>query len=555
MRSNIFITGFSGSGKTTVSREVARRLGWKAVELDEEIVLSAGKSIEAIFADDGELRFRQLEGDCLESVAGKDRQVVSTGGGTVMDERNRLVMGENGAVVCLEARPETVLERLAAETHGSRGPIGRPMLGASDPMERVRSLKAERQSAYALADWTVHTDHLTPAEVAEEVVRGWTALSRDTAELTDDEDLAAVVRTSAGSYPVWAGWRVLDRLGERVARIVGAPAAYVISDEGVYSHARRAQGSLEAAGIPTHLFFIPQGEASKTLDTAKLVQGWLADRKAERGHVVVAVGGGVVGDLAGFVAATYLRGMPLVQVPTSLLAMMDASIGGKAAVDLPQGKNLVGAFHQPRFVLADVETLESLPERERTSGWAEAIKHGLILDEALLDSFENDREAILALDPDVTADVIRRSVAVKANVVSQDERETLGIRVLLNYGHTIGHAVEAATGYGLFLHGEAVSVGMMGAAYISRGMGMLSDEDVERQSAVLRGFGLPTRYGREVDTAAVSEAMRSDKKTASGTIRWVLLDGIGSAVTRNDVPDELVQETLRRLAQRQPAGV
>jgi 3-dehydroquinate synthase len=555
LRSNIFVTGFSGSGKTTVSREVARRLGWKVVELDKEIALFAGKSIEAIFADDGEQRFRQLEGDCLGAVAGKDRQVVSTGGGTVMEERNRLVMGENGVVVCLEARPETVLERLAAETHGGRGPIVRPMLEASDPMERVRSLKAERQSAYALADWTVHTDHLTPAEVAEEVIRGWTALSGGTAELTDDEDLAAVVRTSIGSYPVWAGWKVLDRLGDGVARLIGAPTAYVISDEGVYTHARRAQSSLEAAGIPTHLFFIPQGEASKTLDTAKLVHGWLADQKAERGHVIVAVGGGVVGDLAGFVAATYLRGMPLVHVPTSLLAMMDASIGGKAAVDLPQGKNLVGAFHQPRFVLADVETLESLPERERTSGWAEAIKHGLILDESLLKSFENDREAILALTPDVTADVIRRSVAVKADIVSQDERETLGIRVLLNYGHTIGHAIEAATGYRHFLHGEAVSVGMMGAAYISRGMGMLSDEDVERQSAVLRGFGLPTQYGQEVDIAAVTEAMRSDKKTASGTIRWVLLDSIGSAVTRNDVPDKLVQETLRRLVQRQPAGV
>ncbi|MCH8206473.1 MAG: 3-dehydroquinate synthase [Chloroflexi bacterium] len=555
LRLNIFITGFSGSGKTTVSREVARRLGWKVVELDEEIVRSTGKSIEAIFGDDGEQRFRQIESDCLESVARKDRQVVSTGGGIVMDERNRLVMGENGAVVCLEARPETILQRLAAETQGSRSPIVRPMLEASDPMEGVRSLKAERQSAYALADWTVHTDHLTPAEAAEEVVRGWTALSGGTAEYADDGDLAAVVRTSAGSYPVWAGWKVLGRLGERVARIVGAAAAYVISDEGVYPHARRAQGSLEAAGIPTHLFFIPQGEASKTLDTAKLVHGWLADRKAERGHVVVAVGGGVVGDLAGFVAATYLRGMPLVQVPTSLLAMMDAAIGGKVAVDLAQGKNLVGAFHQPRFVLADLETLETLPERELTSGWAEAIKHGLILDETLLDSFEKDREAILALDRDVTADVIRRSVAVKANVVSQDERETLGVRVLLNYGHTIGHAVEAATGYRRFLHGEAVSVGMMGAAYISQGMGMLSDVDVERQSAVLRGFGLPARYGREVDTAAVSEAMRSDKKTAAGTIRWVLLDGIGSAITRSDVPDELVQETLQRLARRQPAGV
>ena len=554
MKSNIFITGFSGSGKSTVSREVARRLGWKLVELDDEIVRLAGKSIEAVFADDGEQRFRQVEVECLKAVAAGDRQVVSTGGGVVMDERNRTTMGENGLVVCLEARSETILRRLESEDRNNAGPVLRPMLDAEDPTARVRSLKAERQSAYALADWTVHTDRLTPAEVAEEVVRGWAVLSAQAMDYNEDGDLAAVVRTSAGDYPIWAGWGVLDRLGERVREFVGAPVAYIISDEGVYLHARRAQGSLERAGIPTHLFFIPQGEATKTLDTARLVYGWLADRKAERGHVVVAVGGGVVGDLAGFVAATNLRGMPLVQVPTSLLAMMDAAIGGKVAVDLPQGKNLVGAFYQPRFVLADVQTLKTLPQRELASGWAEAIKHGLILDRGLLDSFEKDRGAILALDRDVTADVIRRSVAVKARVVSRDEKETLGVRVLLNYGHTIGHAIETATGYGRFLHGEAVAVGMMGAAYISHGMRMLSEEEVRRQSDLLEAFGLPAGYGPEVDTAAVSEAMRSDKKTAGRTIRWVLLHGIGSAVTRNDVPDELVQETLERLAQNQAAG-
>ena len=554
MKSNIFITGFSGSGKSTVSLEVARRLDWKLIELDEEIVRSAGKSVEAVFADDGEQRFRQVETECLEAVAAGKHQVVSTGGGVVMDERNRVTMEENGIVACLEARPDTILRRLESEVRHREGPVVRPMLEAEDPTARVRSLKAERQPAYALADWTVHTDSLTPAEVAEEVLRGWTALSSQTMDYAGDGDLAAVVHTSAGDYPVWAGWGVLDRLAGYVRELVGASVAYIVSDEGVYHLARRAQVSLEAVGIPTHLFFIPQGEATKTLDTARMVHGWLADRKAERGHVVVAVGGGVVGDLAGFVAAINLRGMPLVQVPTSLLAMMDAAIGGKVAVDLPQGKNLVGAFHQPRFVLADLQALETLPERELASGWAEAIKHGLILDRGLLESFEKDRKAILTLDRDVTADVIRRSVAVKARVVSQDEKETLDVRVLLNYGHTIGHAIEAATGYGRFLHGEAVAVGMMGAAYISHGLGMLSEEDVRRQRDLFEAFGLPTGYGPEVDTAAVSEAMRSDKKTSGGMIGWVLLDGIGSAVTRNDVPNELVQETLIRLAGTRLAG-
>ena len=240
--------------------------------------------------------------------------------------------------------------------------------------------------------------------------------------------------------------------------------------------------------------------------------------------------------------------MPFAQVPTSLLAMMDASIGGKVAVDLPQGKNLVGAFYQPRFVLTDVQALASLPDRELSSGWAEALKHGLILDEPLVCDFEERRDEIRALDAVVATDVIRKSVSIKADVVSRDEKETLGVRVLLNYGHTIGHAIEAATGYGSFLHGEAVSVGMMGAAYIGEAMGLMPGQDVARQRRLLESYGLPvSNPGMDVD--AVSQAMLSDKKTVGKSIRWVLLDGIGKAVVRDDVPPEVVTETLERLAE------
>ena len=226
--------------------------------------------------------------------------------------------------------------------------------------------------------------------------------------------------------------------------------------------------------------------------------------------------------------------------------MMDAAIGGKTGVDLPQGKNLVGAFYQPKFVLADVSALQTLPERELRSGWAEAIKHGLIMDDDLLSTFESQTDEIQSLEPEVATDVIRRSMAIKANVVSQDERETLGIRVLLNYGHTIGHGIEAATRYGQYLHGEAVSIGMMGAARIGRGMGMMSDAEVDRQQSILTAYGLPLS-APGVEPGSVLEAMRSDKKVAGGNIRWVLLDGIGNATTRNDVPAEMVDDVLSGL--------
>ena len=548
MKTNIYLTGFSGTGKTTVGRLVAQRLGWRFVDVDEEIVEAAGKPISAIFDEDGEPRFRELERQHLAAVSLGERQVVSTGGGIAVDEPNRSTMATNGAIVCLEARPDTIVRRLEAQQNEGPDAEVRPMLRSDDPAARIVSLKAKRQPGYALSHWTVHTDALSEEAVAEEVVRAWQVLSGHRADAAQDqEDLAATVRTASGDYPVWVGWGVLDRLGGLVTGTLSPGAVYVISDEGVYRPATRGQVSLEQAGIPTHLFLVPPGEASKSLDMARHIYNWLAGRRAERGHLVLAVGGGVAGDLAGFVAATYLRGIRFGLVPTTVLAMMDASIGGKTAVDLPQGKNLVGAFHQPSFVIGDVQTLEGLPRRESASGWAEAIKHGLILDEGLLASLEDNTDAVLSLDPETAVDLVRRSVAIKAGVVSRDERETLGIRVLLNYGHTIGHAIEAATGYDSYLHGEAVSIGMMAAAYIGNGLGMMSDAEVDRQRAVLEGFGLPTSL-EGVDLEAVKAATGVDKKTTGGKIRWVLLDGIGRAVTRTDVPRTLVDEALRSVS-------
>ena len=549
MKANIFIVGFSGTGKSTVGREVAESLAWSFVDTDDIIIELAGRPIEAIFAEDGEARFRDIERQAVARTCEAERQVVATGGGIMEDERNRELMDRSGATVLLEARPETIHRRLLDEQTAAPGSAVRPMLESAEPLDKIRSLKAARQVNYTQARWTVQTDGLTPWQAAEEVVRGWRVLAgpSNSKEKAREHGLAAVVRTSSGDYPVWVGWGTLEGVGQRVKEHLAPTAAYIITDEGVFRQARRAQTSMEAAGIPTHMFLVPPGEQHKSLETAQHLYKWLAARRAERGHAVLAVGGGVVGDLGGFVAATFLRGMPFVQVPTSLLAMMDASIGGKVAVDLPQGKNLVGAFYQPRFVLTDVQVLESLPERELNSGWAEALKHGFILDDPLVATFEDQRDDIRALDATVATDVVRRSVSIKADVVSRDEKETLGVRILLNYGHTIGHAIEAATGYGSFLHGEAVSVGMMGAAYIGEAMGVMSRQDVGRQSALLDSYGLPTSCpGMDVD--AVARAMLSDKKTVGKSIRWVLLDGIGKAVVRDDVPSELVTETLERLA-------
>ena len=543
---NIFLTGFMGVGKSSVGQAVARQLGWTYVDTDDVLERIAGKSIPSVFAEDGEDAFRLLESQALAEVCGAERQVISTGGGMVKSPANRTLMRASGFVVCLEATPETIVQRLFPNGVG-QGTV-RPLLRGANgetPIERAQTLKAERAEAYSHAEWTVHTDTLAVSDVAQEVIRAARKVGGvDNGPSRGAPDLAAVVRSSAYSCPIFAGTGVIDRLGELCRDVGLTTTAYLISDSNVfYSHGRRAQIALESADIPVHTFVVPAGENSKSLETLELVYQWLAEQRAERGHFVVGLGGGVVGDLAGYAAATFNRGLPLVQAPTSLAAMVDASIGGKTAVNLEAGKNLVGAFHQPRLVVAEVEALQSLPERELASGWAEAIKHGLILDEKLFQTFEEHAEEICRLERPLADDVVRRSMAVKADVVSRDERETLGLRILLNYGHTIGHALEAATAYGELLHGEAVAIGMTAAVRISRGMGLIDDDLVARQDALLKRFNLPTSLPG-ADRDAVRQAMSVDKKTTAGSIRWVLLEGCGRSTTRNDVPAEIVEEAL-----------
>jgi len=303
------------------------------------------------------------------------------------------------------------------------------------------------------------------------------------------------------------------------------------------------QVALQESGIAADVLILPDGESTKSLDTARTIYQWLLERKAQRNHTLISLGGGVIGDLTGFVAATYNRGMGFVQVPTSLAAMVDASIGGKTAVNLPGGKNLIGAFHQPKLVIVDVKALLTLPMREVIGGWAEAIKHGLLFDPELFDKFERHTDALLSIDREIATDVIKRSVVIKGDVVSQDERETNGYRTLLNYGHTIGHALEAATNYGTLLHGEAVAIGMMGAAFIGQNLGITPETVTNRQKLLLERFGLPIRYPG-IDIKKVKNAISVDKKADGRTIKWVFLEEIGKPTISSEVSDTLIDEAL-----------
>jgi 3-dehydroquinate synthase len=535
------------TGKTRVGRALSQQTGWPLRDADSEIAARAGKPVHQIFQDEGEAAFRTLERGVIRDFCSDSGKIIAAGGGAFLDPDNRQRMLAAGRVVCLKARPETIHQRII-EGRGPNEPE-RPLLAGGDPLGRIKSLLAQRAEAYAQAHYTIETDLLTPEEVAQRILGlGRSGAAGEGKETMAEPDLAAQVHHSSGSYPVIAGWGILDSLGGRLSALGIRGPAYIITDDNVMNlYGRRVQRALQQSDIAAHCFIIPSGESSKSFRLAQAIYDWLVGLRAERGQAIIAVGGGVVGDLAGFVAATFLRGVPFVQVPTSMAAMVDASIGGKVAVNLPQAKNLVGAFYQPKGVFADVQALSTLGTRELAEGWAEAIKHGFILDAGLVDLFEEHAESLMAVQPEISTEVIRRSMAIKANVVSQDERETLGIRILLNYGHTIGHALEAATEYGHFLHGEGVSVGMMGAARIAREMGILDVQAVDRQRRLLERFRLPTRAtGVPVD--AVLRAMSLDKKTEGGANRWVLLEDVGRAVVRRDVPRGLAEATVRELA-------
>jgi 3-dehydroquinate synthase len=523
-------------------------LGWEFADSDDEIERISGRKVPEIFRVDGEEGFRRLELEAIRGLAAREPVIVATGGGAVTIPEAREIMGE-GFVIWLSVSPEVAAERISADPLAS----DRPLL-ADDPRGRLEALLQARGEWYRAADSAIDVDDLSPELVASEIANLWSewrrsplppgerAYGRLRSPAAHQRHLepAAIVRTPTETYPVVVADGAFDALGElcRGAGLRGR--AFIVSDTAVgplFSH--RAEGSLGGAGFAFETFEIPAGEEHKTLKTVELVYDWLISHRVERSDFVVCVGGGVVTDLGGFAAATCLRGIAFVHVPTSLLGMADASIGGKTGVDHPRGKNLIGAFAQPKAVLIDPMVLRSLPERHLRNGWAELIKHGLILDAQLFADLEN---AAVEGPPLMSADLIARSVAIKAEVVSDDEREA-GRRTLLNYGHTVGHAIEAITGYSTYLHGEAISVGMRVAGMISQELGLLSADDFARQQALLRRFGLPeSAPGISVD--ALLEATLLDKKVRSGSVRWVLLEGIGNAVTRDGVPDEVVRQAV-----------
>ena len=346
--------------------------------------------------------------------------------------------------------------------------------------------------------------------------------------MMDGTSTEVMVDLGDRSYPILVGSGILSSVGPRLAALGYAGRCGLLTSERVGALYRApVLDSLRAAGFDPLVIEVDDGEEHKNLATLSTTYDRLLGSGIERGTPLVALGGGVIGDLGGFAAATLLRGLPVVQLPTTLLAQVDAAIGGKTGINHPRGKNLIGAFHQPRFVIADVDTLATLPRRELVAGLAEVIKYGVIGDADLFADIERRLEDLLRLDRDLLVRVVATSCRQKAAVVSGDEREVTGLRATLNFGHTVGHAIEAVTDYRRFLHGEAVAIGMVAAASVSRALGICDGDAVARIRAVTGRTGLPTEVPGDLDRGALAEAMRADKKSQRGTIRFVALETIG----------------------------
>jgi shikimate kinase/3-dehydroquinate synthase len=532
---SVVMVGLMGAGKTSVGRRLALRLGMPFRDADAEIEHASGCSIAEFFERFGEAEFRAGERRVIARLMSGPPCVLATGGGAFMDPETRALIRAGALSVWLRCSLQTLVRRTSTRTH-------RPLLRTGDPAQILAGLMARRHPVYAEADVVVDCGEDSPDITTSRVLD---------AVLAHRAPLRVRVPLGNAPYDVVIGDGLMARAGAPLAAVLPQKRAVIVTDSTVAAlHLPTLRAGLAEAGFELRQVVVAPGEASKSLAVFGQVTDALLEEGVERRTAVIALGGGVVGDLAGFAAASVLRGLPFVQVPTTLLAQVDSSVGGKTGINTAYGKNLLGAFHQPRIVLADTASLATLPRRELAAGYAEIVKAGLIGDAALFGWCEANGPALLAGDRALQAAAVAAACAFKAGVVAGDEREELaeGGRALLNLGHTFGHALEAECGYdGSLLHGEAVALGLVLALRLSERLEVCAPGVADRVSAHLRGCGMAAelgQLGRHFSAARLVAHMQRDKKMRDGRLGFVLARGVGEAFTSRDVPAEAVVAVL-----------
>jgi shikimate kinase/3-dehydroquinate synthase len=542
-KNNIFLVGLMGAGKTTIGRMLARRLGMTFVDSDHEIEARTGASIPWIFEIEGEASFRRREAEMIRELSGQKGLVLATGGGAVLNPDNRDCLAGRGTVVYLRASVGSILQRTAHDKN-------RPLLQTADPRKKLEELTAQREPLYReIADLVIDTGRPNVQSMVQTILDQLAAIGAvgskpDT--MNESSRISLNVDLGDRSYPILIGPGLLDDADLLVRHIGGhggasGRIAIVTNTTVAPLYLERVAAPLRAAGRDVLPIILPDGEEHKNWQSLNLVFDALLAHKCDRKTTLVALGGGVIGDLTGFAAASYMRGVPFVQIPTTLLAQVDSSVGGKTGINHPLGKNMIGAFYQPRAVLADTTTLGTLPARELSAGLAEVIKHGAILDAGFFDWIEQNIGALMARDPEALAHAIARSCEIKSDVVRRDEREG-GLRAVLNFGHTFGHAIEAGLGYGEWLHGEAVGCGMVQAADLSARLGLVDAGTTERVRALVAAAGLPV-VAPDLGIERWIELMEVDKKNEGGAIKFILVKPLGTPSIAG-APREVLEATL-----------
>ncbi|HTQ02922.1 MAG TPA: 3-dehydroquinate synthase [Polyangiaceae bacterium] len=511
MRRPLLLSGFMATGKSTVARLVAERTGRPCVDLDARLEARFGTSIPAFFAARGEAAFRAEERAELERIlattGSEGAPVVALGGGALLARDLRLRALDSAVVLTLQASPAEIAKRAGSSS-------GRPLLDAPDPVQRALELLAQRATVYAEAHATLPTDGRRASQVADAAIAEW---RRD----------AIAVAAAEHSYVVEVGEGLLPRLAEVTA---GASLPVLVSDRNVEPlHGSATRTALGAPARRLAELVLTPGEREKHVGSVEAIWRAALAAGADRKSTFVGLGGGVVTDMTGFAAATYMRGVAWVGVPTTLLAMVDASVGGKTGVDLEQAKNAVGAFWQPKRVLCDTNLEATEPARGYTSALAEVVKTAIIGDPELFTLLEAEQAGVRARRPELVSELVRRSVRVKARIVGLDERES-GLRALLNLGHTLGHALEARAGFERLTHGEAVSLGLVAALRVGEALGQTPPYLRERVQALLGALGLPTDLTRE-PLAEAAELVTLDKKRAGSQVRFVVARELGRVET------------------------
>ncbi|WP_413672887.1 bifunctional shikimate kinase/3-dehydroquinate synthase AroKB [Massilia cellulosiltytica] len=542
---NIFLVGLMGAGKTTIGRLLARRLDMTFIDSDHEIEARTGATIPWIFEIEGEASFRRREADVIRELTAQNGIVLATGGGAVLNPASRALLAERGTVIYLRASVSSILARTAHDKN-------RPLLQTADPRRKLEDLTAQREPLYReIADMVIDTGRPNVQSMVQTILDQLdadnAAREQANAKTTMNEQACISLNVELGdrSYPIAIGRGLLDDTSLLNRHIGGSGKVAIVTNTTVAPlYLDKVAGPLRAAGREVVPIILRDGEEFKNWESLNEVFDALLANKCDRKTTLVALGGGVIGDMTGFAAATYMRGVPFVQIPTTLLAQVDSSVGGKTGINHPLGKNMIGAFYQPRAVIADTATLDTLPDRELSAGLAEVIKHGAILDAPFFDWIEANIGKLVARDHAALAHAIARSCEIKADVVARDEREG-GLRAVLNFGHTFGHAIEAGLGYGAWLHGEAVGCGMVMAADLSRRLNLIDGAAVDRVRALVKAAGLPV-IAPDLGVERWIELMEVDKKNEGGAIKFILLKPLGSPSITN-APRELLDATLQAL--------